>query len=114
MFGGLKEKLQAVRDRLGNSIQGAADTQAAAPTTTETVAGAATKKTISHAGPTLADKVKVLITDRELIISDKDISEALSELEMTLLASDVALPVSDAIIAHVDESGRTRKDRPVC
>jgi fused signal recognition particle receptor len=111
MFGGLKEKLQAVRDRLGNSIQGAADTQAAAPATTETVAGAVTKKTISHAGPTLADKVKVLITDRELIISDKDISEALSELEMTLLASDVALPVSDAIIAHVRTSlvGKHRK-----
>ena len=111
MFGGLREKLQAVRDRLGNSIQGAADTQAAAPAATETVTGAATKKTISPAGPTLADKVKVLITDRELIISEKDIAEALSELEMTLLESDVALPVTDAIIAYVRTSlvGRHRK-----
>jgi fused signal recognition particle receptor len=99
MFGGLKEKLQAVRDRLSSSIQASAPHQATA--VAETGAGTAAKKTISPAGPTFTDKVKVLITDRELIVSEKDISDALSELEMTLLTSDVALPVTDAIIAHV-------------
>jgi len=109
MFGGLKEKLQAVRNRLGSSIQASAAPQATAAA--ETVAGTATKKTISPAGPTFSDKVKVLITDRELIVSEKDISDALSELEMTLLTSDVALPVTDAIIAHVRANliGKHRK-----
>ncbi len=108
MFGGLKEKLQAVRDRLGSSIQAAAPQATAAA---ETVAGTAAKKPISPAGPTFTDKVKVLITDRELIVSEKDISDALSELEMTLLTSDVALPVTDAIIAHVRANliGKHRK-----
>ncbi len=109
MFGGLKEKLQAVRDRLGSSIQASAAPQATAAA--ETVAGTAPKKTISPAGPTFSEKVKVLITDRELIVSEKDISDALSELEMTLLTSDVALPVTDAIIAHVRANliGKHRK-----
>jgi fused signal recognition particle receptor len=100
MFGGLKEKLQAARDRLGNSIQGAAAAPQA-PVTTGTASDAEAKKTISPAAPTFADRVKVLVLDRELIVSEKDISDALSELEMTLLESDVALPVCDAIIAHV-------------
>jgi fused signal recognition particle receptor len=108
MFGGLKEKLKLVRDRLGSSIQASA---AQAPAAAETGAGAAAKKPISPAGPTFTDKVKVLFVDRELIVSDKDISDALSELEMTLLTSDVALPVTDAIIAHVRASliGKHRK-----
>jgi fused signal recognition particle receptor len=114
MFGGLREKLQAARNRLGSSIQEVIVTQGppvpethkrgSSPTT-------ASQKTISSAAPTFVDKVKVLIIDRELIISEKDISDALSELEMTLLESDVALPVCDAIIAHVKKSlvGKHRK-----
>jgi fused signal recognition particle receptor len=110
MFGGLKEKLQAARNRLGSSIQSAAAaTQAPMPagTVTETTA----KQTISSSSPTFADKVKVLVIDRELIVSEKDISEALAELEMTLLESDVALPVCDAIIAHLRKNliGKHRK-----
>ncbi len=109
MFGGLKEKLQAVRDRLGSSIQASSAPQATSAT--ETAAGTTAKKTIPPAGPTFTDKVKVLITDRELIVSEKDISDALSDLEMMLLSSDVALPVTDAIIAHVRASliGKHRK-----
>ena len=98
MFGGLREKLQAARNRLGSSIQGVIVTQA--PTAPETHKGgpsesSASQKTISPAAPTFADKVKILIIDRELVVSEKDLSDALSELEMTLLESDVALPVSD-------------------
>jgi fused signal recognition particle receptor len=111
MFGGLKEKLQAARDRLGRSIQGAASATQA-PVTTGTGSDAEAKKTISPAAPTFADRVKVLVLDRELIVSEKDISEALSELEMTLLESDVALPVCDAIISHV-RTGLIGKHRKI-
>ena len=106
MFGGLKERLQAARNRLGTSI-GAAVTQPA-EATTPVPAGSAPAV---PATPSLVDKVKILIIDRELVVSEKDLSEAFSELEMTLLESDVALPVTDAIIAHVKKSlvGKHRK-----
>ncbi len=111
MFGGLKEKLQAARVRLGSSIQGAAAAQAPGTEPAETAPDAAPEKIISPSGPTFTDKIKVLIIDRELIVSEKDISDALSEFEMTLLSSDVALQVCDAIIAHVRASliGKHRK-----
>jgi fused signal recognition particle receptor len=111
MFSGLKEKLQAARVRLGSSIQGTAASEAPGTEPKETVTDAAAEKILSPAGPTFADKIKVLMIDRELIVTEKDISDALSELEMTLLSSDVALPVCDAIIAHVRTSliGKHRK-----
>jgi fused signal recognition particle receptor len=107
MFGGLKERLQAARDRLGTSI-GAAVTPPGAP---EKTATAEVPAPGTSGAPSLVDKVKLLIIDRELVVSDKDISEALSALEMTLLESDVALHTSDAIIAHVRTSlvGKHRK-----
>ena len=106
MFGGLKERLQAARNRLGTSI-GAAVTQPAEATTPVPASSAPAVP----ASPSLVDKVKILIIDRELVVSEKDLSEALAELEMTLLESDVALPVTDAIIAHVKKSlvGKHRK-----
>ena len=115
MFGGLKEKLQEARNRLGSSIQGVIVTPGAPPATKiqsgEPSASTASQKTISSEIPTFADKVKILIIDRELVVSEKDLSDALSELEMTLLESDVALTVSDAIIAHVRTNlvGKHRK-----
>lgn len=114
MFGGLKEKLQAARNRLGTSIQDVVTTQA--PTLPDTpaaepVAPQAVQKTVTAGAPGFVDKLKVLIIDRELIVSEKDVADALSELEMTLLESDVALPVCDAIIARVKKSlvGKHRK-----
>ncbi len=66
---------------------------------------------VKTAVPSFVDKVKVLVLERELIVSEKNIADALSELEMTLLESDVALPVTDAIILHVRNSlvGKHRK-----
>jgi fused signal recognition particle receptor len=57
------------------------------------------------------DKVRTLIIERELIVSEKDIADALSDLEITLLESDVALPATDAIITHVRKGlvGKHRK-----
>ncbi len=115
MFGGLKAKLQAARNRLGSSIQtvvtapaGDKTPSAAAPAAPEPApapaAGAA-------AAPGTFEKFKVLLIERELIVSEKDVADALSELEMTLLESDVALPATDAIIASVKKNlvGKHRK-----
>ena len=127
MFGGLKERLQAARNRLGSSIQ-AAVTSPAGPPGEETppqssgsggipedVSLARTEnvsRTGSSASPTLVDKVRFLIRDGELVVSEKDIADALSELEMTLLESDVAMPVTDAIIARV-RAGLVGKHRKI-
>jgi len=114
MFSGLKERLAAARNRLGGSIGAAATAQAPAEAgqpkegaPAPVSAGVAP----AQAGPTFTDKVKFLIIDRELVVSEKDVAEALEELEMTLLESDVALPVTDAIIADVRKSlvGKHRK-----
>jgi len=107
MFGGLKERLQAARNRLTSSI-GATVTVPADTAGTDTITGSAPDAPVL---PSLVDKVKILIIDRELVVSEKDLSEALSDLEMTLLESDVALSVSDAIIANVRTSlvGKHRK-----
>jgi fused signal recognition particle receptor len=127
MFGGLKERLQAARERLGSSIQPVV-TAPAAPDGQGTALqssgssgmsagvsparGGDDSKSGSSAAPTLADKVKFLIRDGELVVSEKDIADALSELEMTLLESDVAMPVTDAIIAHV-RAGLVGKHRKI-
>ena len=62
--------------------------------------------------PTLAEKVKILVIDRELVVSEKNVADALDELEMTLLESDVALPVADAIIADI-RAGLVGKHRKI-
>jgi fused signal recognition particle receptor len=49
-------------------------------------------------------KVKTLVVEREFILTEKDLEEPLFELEMILLESDVALPVTDAIIGHMKRS----------
>ncbi len=61
----------------------------------------------------LYTKLKVLVTERELILKDDDVREVLDELELVLLESDVALPVTEEIIEHVrrDLVGRHRKIR---
>ena len=109
MFGGLKAKLQAARSRLGSSIQSVVT----APDSSGT--GAASQVPVPEkdspeqfpstpASPSIVDKFKVLLIERELIVSEKDVADALAELELTLLESDVALPATDAIIAHVRKS----------
>jgi fused signal recognition particle receptor len=112
MFGGLRDKLRAARERLSGSIQAA---EAIPKTGSETVPvssqpGADNAPTTSTS-PGFVEKVKILIKDRELVVSEKDVADALSELEMTLLESDVALPATDAIIASVRKNlvGKHRK-----
>ena len=114
MFGGLRDRLQAARARLSGSIQAAAarpqeqrDVPAASrPTAPEPQVVPQLRKTA-----TFASKVKTFVIDRELIISENEIADALSELEIMLLESDVALPVTDAIIARIkkDLVGKHRR-----
>jgi fused signal recognition particle receptor len=108
MFSGLRERLQAARNRLGASIGAAAEASRPVPAEPSAPSTAAAP----GKNPTLADKVKILIIDRELVVSDKDVAEALDELEMTLLESDVALPVADAIIADI-RTGLVGKHRRI-
>jgi len=111
MFGGLRERLQAARNRLSSSIGAVVAPPAAEPVGTPPISSEVSTEPAKPAAPSFVDKVKVLVLERELIVSEKNIADALSELEMTLLESDVALPVTDAIIAHVRKSlvGRHRK-----
>ena len=112
MFGGLRDKLRAARERLSGSIQAAEvlpeTGSETVPVTSHPVAETATTMSTP---PGFVEKVKILIKDRELVVSEKDVADALSELEMTLLESDVALPATDAIIASVRKNlvGKHRK-----
>jgi len=114
MFGGLRERLQAARARLAGSIQAAAapdpEKNSSHPPS-HPASGEHDVQPDSPATPSLASKVKTFIIDRELVISEKEIAGALDELEITLLESDVALPVTDAVIAHVkkDLIGKHRR-----
>jgi fused signal recognition particle receptor len=104
MFGGLRDRLQAARTRLSGSIQAAAarsPEQQDAPAAPGPAAPEPQVLPPSRKNATLVNKVKTFVIDRELIISENELADALSELEITLLESDVALPVTDAIIAHV-------------
>ncbi len=112
MFSGLRDRLQAARDRLGASIGAAAEAAkpvapAAPAQPDEARPAAGPAKT-----PTLAEKVRILVIDRELVVSEKDVAGALEELEMTLLESDVALPVAEALVADI-RSGLVGKHRKI-
>ncbi|MFA4826555.1 MAG: signal recognition particle-docking protein FtsY [Methanoregula sp.] len=111
MFGGLKERLQAARNRLSSSIGAVVAPPAAEPVIAPPAPAAGAVEPAQSAAPSFVEKVKVLVLERELIVSDKNIADALSELEMTLLESDVALPVTDAIIVIVRKNlvGKHRK-----
>ncbi|MGB8220282.1 MAG: signal recognition particle-docking protein FtsY [Methanoregula sp.] len=108
MFSGLRERLQAARNRLAGSIGAAAEVASPAPVEQPSLSPPATPQK----NPTLAEKVKILVIDRELVVSEKNVAEALDELEMTLLESDVALPVADAIIADI-RAGLVGKHRKI-
>ena len=63
-----------------------------------------------HSGGVLA-KLKSLVVDHQVTLSDKAIDDALFDLQMVLLESDVAYPVAEAITEHMKEelSGSKKK-----
>jgi fused signal recognition particle receptor len=114
MFGGLRDRLQAARTRLSGSIQAAAARPSEQPDAPAASRPAAPEPQVVpqlRKTATFASKVKTFVIDRELIISENEIADALSELEIMLLESDVALPVTDAIIARIkkDLVGKHRR-----
>ena len=102
MFEGLRARLHKVQEGLSESIESASGEEGTP------VAAPAPEK---ERDVTLLGKVKVLITERELLIDEKDIKEPLFELEMVLLENDVALPVTEEIISHIrkDLAGSRRR-----
>ncbi|MCE5298355.1 MAG: signal recognition particle-docking protein FtsY [Methanoregulaceae archaeon] len=102
MFKELRAKLHKIQEGLSQSIESASDVEGIPQSEP-----AADKEK----GATILGKVKVLITDREFLIDEKDIREPLFELEMVLLENDVALPVTEEIISHIrkDLAGSRRK-----
>jgi len=103
MFEGLRSRLQKIQGRLEENIETAS--AGAEPASSPPGPAPAEK------GPGMMDRVKVLVTDREFFISEDDVSEPLFELEMVLLESDVALPVTEEIISLVRQNltGQRRK-----
>lgn len=107
MFEGLRSRLQKItgslEERIGQTIP-------AKPPFEKTGASPVPEEEIQKE-PSLLSRVRVLITDREFLITEKDIEEPLFELQMVLLENDVALPVADEIIRRVkaDLTGSRRK-----
>ena len=102
MFEGLRARLQKIQEGLSQSIESASGNEGIPP---------AEPAPAKEKDLTLLGKVKVLITEREFIIDEKDIREPLFELEMVLLENDVAIPVTEEIISHIrkDLAGTHRK-----
>ncbi|HTY52303.1 MAG TPA: signal recognition particle-docking protein FtsY [Methanomicrobiales archaeon] len=90
MFDGLREKLRSVREVFGTSIRAGSLPQAQPAEVSP-----------AKAGTGLAERVKVLVTERELVLTEKQVQGPLQELEMVLLENDVALPVTDEILRMV-------------
>ncbi|MFA7562181.1 MAG: signal recognition particle-docking protein FtsY [Methanoculleus sp.] len=130
MFDSLKKKLQTIRTRFTSNIEEAAGVEpepeaallpegeaveepivTSTPVTQSEPPG--TEKAVPEARekPTFFEKVKVLVREREVLLREKDVEEPLFELEMVLLENDVALPVTDEIIARMrnDLVGKHRK-----
>ncbi|KAF5040061.1 Signal recognition particle receptor FtsY [anaerobic digester metagenome] len=131
MFDSLKKKLQNIRTKFASNIEEAATVQPAveqpapppdikpAPPPVITPAPPRQGKPLAppaareekREDPTFFNRLKVLVREREILLQEKDIEEPLMELEMVLLENDVALPVTDEIIARMKEDlvGRHRK-----
>ena len=121
MFDSLKKKLQTIRDKFTSNIEEAAGTEPVPPVAeVPEVAEPAPSHALlpeppvtgeEREEPTFFNKIKVLVREREVLLQEKDIEEPLSELEMVLLENDVALPVTDEIIARMRRGlgGRHRK-----
>jgi len=109
MFEGLRSRLKKVTGSLEDSIEQKIPIETAPAKASASDAAAPAKSETKD--PSLLSKVKVLITDREFVISERDIEGPLSELQIVLLENDVALPVADEILRRVKEdlTGKRRR-----
>jgi len=127
MFDSLKKKLQNIRTKFASNIEEAAGAELGAPVAGQPALPEAVEPAPSlpvspppvagevpeekREAPTFFNRLKVLVREREVLLQEKDLEEPLMELEMVLLENDVALPVTDEIIARMksDLIGRRRK-----
>ena len=109
MFESLKSRLKEIRTRLGTDIDAAAASSAGDSGTVQE--GPADLPLDAGQQTGIVDKVKALVKDRELIIGDGDVRNAIDELEIVLLENDVAFPVTEEILTHLRKQlvGRRRK-----
>jgi fused signal recognition particle receptor len=98
MFDSLKNRLKVVSDKLGISIQEKADVPEGEKAPSPPLPKPPKQVNQGGKSPKITDKVKTLVSDRELLVTGRDVAEPLAELEMALLESDVALPVVDEIV----------------
>jgi len=107
MFDSLRNRLSGLRNKLETDI----DSSSGLLPETETTESGAPTAAPEQKIPKFSEKIKTLVTERELIISEKDVGDTLFDLEMCLLENDVALPVTEEIITLVksDLTGKTRK-----
>lgn len=98
MFDSLRNKLKVVSDKLGISIQEKTESQAGETAPVTPLPKSPKPDVRAVKSPKLVDKVKTLVSDRELLITERDVAEPLADLELVLLESDVALPVVEEII----------------
>ncbi len=112
MFGSLKDKLRGVTEKLGFSIESAVETapeeplpveaeEVPAPVQAPEEEPSPSAQPEAKKKPKLAERVKVLVTEREVMLDEKDVAEPLQDLEIVLLENDVALPVAEAIVDHM-------------
>jgi len=106
MFDSLKTKLKTVQEKFSNRIK--SNLIADGTGSVRSTPGQGKEKAN---GPQFVEKVKTFVKDRELILTEKDITEPLSDLELVLLESDVALPVTDTILTELQKQliGKHRK-----
>lgn len=101
MFEKLKEKLGSFKNSLGGAIEEKQTVLEEKPL----------KNAPSRQKAGVFDKLKAAVVEREFIINENSLQEPLWGLEMALLESDVALPVSEKIVESVKEElvGSRRK-----
>lgn len=106
MFEKLKEKLRGFKDTVGGAIED--KEKEIIKTKPETEVEVRKKPELPSAGKGkvaekigLVDQIKAAVFEQEFIIDEKSLEDHLWELEMALLESDVALPVSEKIVESV-------------
>ena len=91
VFENLRQKLQTIQGRFSQSLADRVPDDKVQVVPEEEPLGSA------QSGPAFLEKVKVLITEGELVISENDVEKPLEELELALLESDVAFSVAEEI-----------------
>ncbi|MDO8724707.1 MAG: signal recognition particle-docking protein FtsY [Candidatus Methanoperedens sp.] len=104
MFDKLKEKLGGFKKLIGGAIEkkeqeAISGEQPARKEEAQAVAQVEAPKIPEKIG--LIQKIKAAVIEQEFIIEEKSLKDPLWELEMALLESDVALPVTEKIVDNV-------------